>query len=171
MIHKHRIKPGYEGGEYVEGNVVSLTLTQHTMWHYAEWCRKRNIQDWVAYKMLSGQIGREEGLTLLMSEGGKTGGRYERSQETRDLIRKQRTGTRAGASTRQKMREAAKQVGREASAEFLRKIANSPHKPKAGRLSALARWGYEGLFAPQKEYRLNLSETFMDYYAEFGING
>ena len=37
MKHKHRIVPGYEGGKYVEENVVKLTPTQHAMWHFAEW--------------------------------------------------------------------------------------------------------------------------------------
>ena len=71
MKHKHRIIPGYEGGEYTEGNVVVLTLVQHTMWHYAEWTRKHNIEDQVAYKMLSGQIGREEVISAKCSMGGK----------------------------------------------------------------------------------------------------
>ncbi len=171
MIHKHRIIPGYEGGKYVEGNVVPLTLTQHVMWHYAEWTRKRNVQDFVAYKMLSGQVGKEEGIEMLVREGGRKGGQYERTTETRDLVRKIRTGTRASSQTRAKMRESARQAGRETQAQFLRSIANSPHKSKAGRKSALSRWGYQGLHSTEKEYRVNLSETFVDYYMEYGLNG
>jgi hypothetical protein len=171
MNHKHRIIPGYEGGEYVEGNVVSLTLTQHVMWHYAEWTRKKNIQDLVAYKMLSGQIGKEEAIETLIKEGAKKAGKYPRTVETRNLIRKIRTGTRATSETRQKMRESAKKVGREAQAQFLKSIANSPHKPKAGRKTALSRWGYRGLYSEEREFRVSLSETFIAYYMEFGING
>jgi hypothetical protein len=171
MIHKHRIIPGYEGGEYVEGNVVSLTLTQHVMWHYAEWVRKQKVQDLVAYKMLSGQIGKEEGIEMLVKEGGRKGGKYERTAETRDLVRKIRTGTRASSETRAKMRESAKQAGREAQSQFLKSIANSPHKPKAGRKTALSRWGYQGLYSEEREFRVSLSETFIAYYMEFGING
>ena len=74
MIHKHRIIPGYEGGEYAEGNVVKLTLTQHTMWHYAEWTRKGNIQDWVAYKTLSGQLSAGEANEIMVKAGAKKGG-------------------------------------------------------------------------------------------------
>jgi hypothetical protein len=171
MKHKHRIIPGYEGGEYTEGNVVDLTLVQHVMWHYAEWTRKQNVQDQVAYKMLSGQIGKEEGVEILVREGGRKGGKYERTAETRETIRKQRTGSRASSSCRAKMREAARLAGREVQSQVLRDLANSPHKPKAGRKSALSRWGYKGLHSTEKEYRVNLSETFIDYYMEYGLNG
>ena len=171
MIHKHRIIPGYEGGQYVEGNVVSLTLTQHVMWHFAEWTRKRNVQDLVAYRMLSGQIEREEGIEILIREGGRKGGKYERTPETRELIRKIRTGTRAKSETRAKMRESAKSAGREAQAQFLKSLANSPHKPKAGRKAMLVRWGYKGFFPEEREYRTSLSETFINYYTEYGLNG
>lgn len=171
MIHKHRIVPGYEGGQYVERNVVFLTLTQHVMWHFAEWTRKQNIQDWVAYKMLSGQVGREEGIETLVREGARKAGRYTRTQETRDLIKKIRTGTRASAQTRSKMRESAKAAGREAQAQVLRNLANSPHKPKAGRKAMLSRWGYKGFFTEEREYRTSLSETFINYYTEYGLNG
>ena len=171
MIHKHRIIPGHEGGEYVEGNVVPLSLTRHVMWHFAEWTRKRKVQDLVAYKMLSGQIGKEEGLLLLMGEGGKKGGKRERSVEERNSIRKKLTGGRRTAETRAKMRESAKASGREVQSQTLRDLANSPHKPKAGRKAMLSRWGYKGSFPNEREYRTSLSDTFIDYYTEFGLNG
>jgi hypothetical protein len=82
MIHKHRIIPGYGGGEYVEGNVVSLTLTQHVMWHYAEWARKKNIQDLVAYKFLSGQLSGGEANELLVKEGARKGGEATKKKGT-----------------------------------------------------------------------------------------
>jgi len=170
MIHKHRIIPGYEGGEYTEENVVPLTLTQHVMWHYAEWTRKGNVQDLVAYKMLSGQIGKEEAIETLTKGGAKKAGKYPRTAETRSLIRKIRTGTRATPETRRKMRESAKKAGRESQSQFLKSLANSPHKPKAGRKTALSRWGYRGLYSEEREFRVSLSETFIAYYMEFGIN-
>jgi len=64
--HNHRIIPGYEGGKYVEGNVVALTVTQHAMWHFAEWTRKRNLRDELAWKGLAGIIGKEELVAELM---------------------------------------------------------------------------------------------------------
>jgi len=60
MKHKHHIIPRYEGGSNLQENIVELTTTQHAMWHYAEWTRKNNIEDYLAWKSLSGQIGKEE---------------------------------------------------------------------------------------------------------------
>jgi hypothetical protein len=171
MIHNHRVIPGYEGGEYVEGNVVPLSLTQHAMWHFAEWLRKQNIQDWVAYKMLSGQIGKEEGMRTLMSGGGKKGVKRERTQKEKDSISKKLTGGRRTAETRAKMRSSARSSGREVQSQVLRDLANSPHKPKAGRKAMLSRWGYKGSFTNEREYRTSLSDTFINYYTEFGLNG
>jgi hypothetical protein len=60
MKHKHHIIPRYEGGSNLQENLVELTTTQHAMWHYAEWVRKKDDRDYLAWKCLSGQIGKEE---------------------------------------------------------------------------------------------------------------
>jgi len=60
MRHKHHIIPRYEGGSNLQENLVELTTTQHAMWHYAEWTRKKDDRDYLAWKCLSGQIGKEE---------------------------------------------------------------------------------------------------------------
>ena len=44
----------------MQENLVELTTTQHAMWHYAEWTRKNNIEDYLAWKSLSKQIDKEE---------------------------------------------------------------------------------------------------------------
>lgn len=60
MKHDHHIIPRYEGGSNLQENLVELTITQHSMWHYAEWTRKKDDRDYLAWKCLSGQIGKEE---------------------------------------------------------------------------------------------------------------
>jgi len=60
MKHKHHIIPRYEGGTNLQENLVDLSTTQHAMWHYAEWTRKKDERDYLAWKCLSGQIGKEE---------------------------------------------------------------------------------------------------------------
>lgn len=60
MKHKHHIIPRYEGGSNLQENLVELTIVQHSMWHYAEWTRKRDDRDYLAWKCLSGQISKEE---------------------------------------------------------------------------------------------------------------
>jgi hypothetical protein len=54
MKHKHHIIPRYEGGSDDSFNLIELTVTQHAMWHFAEWQRKGNWQDKLAWKLISG---------------------------------------------------------------------------------------------------------------------
>ena len=75
MLHKHRIKPGHEGGVYEDGNVVLLTPTRHAMWHFAEWQRKGKWEDRVAWRALAGLASKEEVVAAVLSEAGKKGGR------------------------------------------------------------------------------------------------
>jgi len=50
--HKHRIVPGYEGGEYVESNVVFLTQREHSLVHWLRWKLFGDTRDKRAYKMI-----------------------------------------------------------------------------------------------------------------------
>jgi hypothetical protein len=52
--HKHHIVPQYEGGSNDPFNLVELTVTQHAMWHFAEWQRKGREEDRLAWKGLAG---------------------------------------------------------------------------------------------------------------------
>lgn len=70
MKHKHHIIPRYEGGSNLQENLVELSTTQHAMWHYAEWTRKKDERDYLAWKCLSGQIGKEEIQYLKSKIGG-----------------------------------------------------------------------------------------------------
>ena len=70
MKHKHRIIPGYEGGEYIEGNIIEFTPTQHAMWHFAEWQRKNNWRDWCAWRGLAKLISHQEALEAAAKAGG-----------------------------------------------------------------------------------------------------
>ncbi len=172
MKHKHRINPGYNGGMYVDGNVVELTVIQHAMWHYAEWTRKRNLEDFVAWHMLSGQCGKEEviraRLSLAGRAGGKRTGEFMKTAEGRQRSRQQMLGTKLSAETRARMRASASKAGRESQAKVLKSLANSPHKPIAGRRGMLVRWGWAGMFPQDCEFRTALSETFVDYYSKYG---
>jgi hypothetical protein len=71
MKHSHHIKPRYEGGSDDPENLVELTPTQHAMWHYAEWFRKNNLEDYLAWKGLVGHIGKEDILLEIALENGR----------------------------------------------------------------------------------------------------
>jgi len=106
MRHKHRIKPGYEGGEYKEGNVVVLSPTQHAMWHFAEWQRKQNMEDFIAWRAISGLISTEEAALEAMSLGGKKGGGvWNRDPANREKKRQLMLGKRHSKRCKEKMSE------------------------------------------------------------------
>jgi hypothetical protein len=70
MKHKHHIIPRYKGGSNLKENLVELTPIQHAMWHFAEWQRKQDYRDYLAWKCLSGQIEKEEIQYLKSKIGG-----------------------------------------------------------------------------------------------------
>ena len=58
--HKHHIIPKHAGGSDEENNLIEVSLTQHTMWHYANWCLWARLEDRLAYRGLGGQVQGEE---------------------------------------------------------------------------------------------------------------
>ena len=84
MKHKHHIIPRYEGGSDFAENIVELTVTQHAMWHFAEWQRKGLWQDKVAWQGLAGIIGHEEAVSIASSEGSRLRD-YERPETIQKL--------------------------------------------------------------------------------------
>lgn len=95
MIHKHRIVPGYDGGEYTEENVVKLTPIQHAMWHYAEWVRKGDYRDFCAYKMILGDVNNPEFRSARSSIGGKANWEKNRDSLMKQLPEKLRKANKA----------------------------------------------------------------------------
>ena len=92
----HRIVPGYEGGEYVEGNCVELSYTQHLMWHFAEWQRKGNWQDLRAWKLMANMPHEFRGTSGFRGQ--------HHTEATLEKLRKKRRPE--SEATRQKKREA-----------------------------------------------------------------
>jgi hypothetical protein len=74
MIHKHHIIPTHRGGSDDPSNIVSLSPTQHSMWHWAEYFLWGIEWDRIAAKGLAGQINNEEINSLVWKEAGKKGG-------------------------------------------------------------------------------------------------
>jgi general stress protein YciG len=71
MRHKHRILPGHVGGTYVEGNVVTVSVTQHAMWHFANWQLWGREEDRLAWRGLAGIIGKDEMVLAAQKLGNK----------------------------------------------------------------------------------------------------
>jgi len=80
MRHNHRIIPGHMGGEYAEGNVISVEVTNcnkqtanHVMWHYANWVLWGNSEDLLAFRGLAGYYSKEEIIEQKQRIGSKKG--------------------------------------------------------------------------------------------------
>lgn len=73
-LHKHHIIPKYEGGTDEPENLVSLTITQHAMWHFAEWTRKQRWQDEKAWKGLARLLGHDEVVKEAVRAGARKAG-------------------------------------------------------------------------------------------------
>jgi hypothetical protein len=81
MKHNHRIIPGHKGGNYVEGNVISVEVTacdkqtaNHVMWHYANWRLWEKAEDLLAWRGLAGFYSKEEVIEQKQKIGSKKGG-------------------------------------------------------------------------------------------------
>jgi len=60
MLHKHHLLPKYKGGTDDSTNLVEVTVTQHAMFHFCNWQLWGDKRDWLAWRGLTGEIGKEE---------------------------------------------------------------------------------------------------------------
>lgn len=75
LRHKHHITPKYMGGSDEPGNLIEVTITQHSMWHFCNYQLWGNWEDYLAYKALSGQIKGQDVIKYKLKMGGKKGGK------------------------------------------------------------------------------------------------
>jgi hypothetical protein len=73
MAHKHHIVPKYKGGTDDPSNLVEVTVTQHAMFHYCNWRLWGEKYDWLAWRGLTGEIGKEELVRQARLEGSIRG--------------------------------------------------------------------------------------------------
>jgi hypothetical protein len=75
MKHKHHLIPLYRGGLDMKENLVEVSVTQHAMFHYCNWRLWEDDRDRLAWKGLTGEIGKEEIIRELRSIGAKKANR------------------------------------------------------------------------------------------------
>jgi hypothetical protein len=134
MKHRHHIIPKHAGGTDDESNIVLLSIEEHADAHRILYEKHNRIQDFVAWKMLSGQIGKEEAIALLISEGGKKGGRVN-VQRNKDS----RRGMWSEEST-----DKSKQRSKELGVYRLGGLAAGKKNVESGHLSRIAGLGGKG---------------------------
>lgn len=72
-MHKHHIIPTYRGGLNDSSNLVSVSVTQHAMFHFCNWQLWGDKRDWLAWKGLTGEISKEKIVKKLRLEGARKG--------------------------------------------------------------------------------------------------
>lgn len=71
MTHKHHIIPKYMGGTDDPSNIIELTIEEHAIAHMELYEKYNNIEDYLAWKGLSGQISKEDILQKLYEINGR----------------------------------------------------------------------------------------------------
>jgi hypothetical protein len=79
MTHKHHILPKYKGGTDDLSNLVEVSVTQHAMFHYCNWQLWGDKRDFIAWKGLVGEIGKEEIINQLARNSGGLEKMWERT--------------------------------------------------------------------------------------------
>jgi hypothetical protein len=87
-MHKHHIIPKHMGGTDDSSNIVELTVEEHAEAHRKLYEQHGRWEDNLAYKALSGAIGKEE-ITL---ERQREAGRRVKSPEERAKLSKSLKG-------------------------------------------------------------------------------
>jgi hypothetical protein len=72
--HRHHIIPRYKGGSDDENNLVEVSVTQHAMYHFCNFQLWGNVEDYVAWRGLSGQIATADFIYEKTKIFGKIGG-------------------------------------------------------------------------------------------------
>jgi hypothetical protein len=75
MKHKHHLTPKYLGGSDKPENLVEVSPTQHSMFHYCNWRLWGNEEDKIAWRALAGYSKKEEIIHQVISLAGKKGGK------------------------------------------------------------------------------------------------
>ena len=71
LFDKHHIVPKYKGGTDEFDNMVTISRTCHTMFHYCNWKLWGNKEDYISYRGLASQISKEEIIKEISSMTGK----------------------------------------------------------------------------------------------------
>ena len=71
--HKHRVVPGYDGGQYGTDNLAYLTRAEHIAVHRLRWQLQNNWRDLLACKLLGEKLTDEEWNTCARNGGVLTG--------------------------------------------------------------------------------------------------
>jgi hypothetical protein len=95
MKHIHHIIPKHAGGTDDPSNLIELTVKEHAEAHLWLWLKYGRWEDRLAWKALSGQIGKEEIILQKQIENGREQGRKSVESGHLDRVRDQAKATKA----------------------------------------------------------------------------
>lgn len=114
VTHKHHIVPRHAGGTDDPSNLVELTVEDHAIAHLVRYRIYKDERDHVAYRMLTGQISKQDAILLIQklpkteehkkkigdSVRGPLNGMYGKtiSEEQREILRKANSIPKPGLS-------------------------------------------------------------------------
>lgn len=75
MKHIHHVIPKHMGGTDDESNLIELTVEEHAEAHRKLYEEYGKLEDYLAWKGLSGQIGKSEILLEIYKQNGKNSGK------------------------------------------------------------------------------------------------
>ena len=132
--HKHHIIPRHAGGSDDPSNLIELTVEEHALAHKKLFEEHGRWQDKIAWLTLSGQIGKDEAMRMVRSEGqkGVLNHRYGKSgtmlgknhtEESKKKMSESHKGKILSEEHKRKLSESGK--GRKQSEEHKRKNSES----------------------------------------------
>ena len=130
------------GGSDDPSNLVELTVEEHAEAHRKLWEQYGNIKDYCAWKGLSGQIGKEEIIRLLMDPTGRVHteetkqkisqshkGKPKHTEESKEKLRQFRTGMKLSEEHKAKISKSlignTRMVGKKLSDETKQKLSEA----------------------------------------------
>ncbi len=129
MRHIHHILPKHQGGSDDPSNLISLTIVQHAMWHFADWQLMQTTENYIAWRSLAGKITKEQAIFEAQSLGGKKAVKKLREWWEQQDVEK----VREVASTAGKVGGKSDLLDGTSRHDHLKSIAGSGGKAAAGR--------------------------------------